>query len=48
MIRPRRQQAKPLWQGADWQITRADLWGFVACLLMLGFWIWLWRALSPW
>ncbi len=48
MIRPRRQQARPLWEGVDWQITRADVWGGLALLAMLVFAFWLWRALYPW
>ncbi len=46
--RTRRPQAVPLWQGASWQITRADVWIGLALLAMLVFAFWLYRSLYPW
>lgn len=39
-------QAKPLIEGESWRITRADLWGFGACLALIFGGLGVWRAFS--
>lgn len=44
----RRPQAVPLLEDADWQITRADLWGFGACLVLIFGGLGVWWMVTPW